>query len=287
MLIMKKYSWILAFAAFSFLAGCSDTEDLVIEIDNQYLESVYGPAPTFTSVENPEKNAFMEEFTGHLCGFCPPATAQANAWDATLGERLVLMSIHAGTLASVGAEPFENDYNTEVGDIYWGQLEGGFNPSARVNRVTGVANAYPFSDWETMINEELAEEPQAVLQLQANYVSEDGILNIHAHTEFLEALPNTYNLVVYVVESHIISAQEDYEQDPTEILDYEHNHLLRDAVTGAFGLPIASAPDAGNAVVKSFSYKMNDNWNAANCTVIAILVDTANGEVVNSVEFEL
>jgi hypothetical protein len=284
---MKKTLVLFASAIVLIFNSCSDTEDLIIVIQDQYLESVYGPAPTFTPVANPVKNVFLEEFTGHLCGFCPPATALANQWNEDLGERLVLMSVHAGTLAAVSSEPFDVDYNTEVGDVYWGQLEGGFNPSARINRVTGIANAYPYADWLEMINAELAEAPDAAMQMQLSYVPADGILNIHTHTQFVNELSGSYSLLLFVVESHVISPQEDYNQDPTEIMDYEHNHILRDAITGAYGLPISSNPVAGSEIAKSFSYQLSSSWVADNCEVIAALVDNATGEIINSVEAKI
>ncbi len=284
---MKKTLILFASAIILTFNSCSDTEDLVIVIQDQYLESVYGPAPTFTPIENPVKNVFLEEFTGHLCGFCPPATALANQLNNDLGERLVLMNIHAGTLAIVSSPPFNADYNTEVGDIYWSQLEGGFNPSARINRVTGIANVYPFSDWEGMINEELLMAPDVVTQMQVSYVPADGILNIHTHTQFINELSGSYSLLLFVVESHVISPQEDYNMDPSEVLDYEHNHILRDAITGAYGLPISSNPIAGSEVAKSFSYQLNSNWVADNCDVIAAVVDNATGEIINSVEAKI
>jgi hypothetical protein len=284
---MKKTLVLFATAIVLIFNSCSDTDDLVVVIQNQYLESVYGPAPTFTPIANPVKNVFLEEFTGHLCGFCPPATALANQWNEDLGERLVLMSIHAGTLAVAGSEPFDANYNTEVGSVYWGQLEGGFNPSARINRVTGIANAYPYADWLDMINAELADAPDAAMQMQVSYVPTDGILNIHTHTQFVNALSGSYSLLLFVVESHVISPQEDYNMDPTEIMDYEHNHILRDAITGAYGLPISANPAALSEVAKSFSYPMNSSWVAENCTVIAAVVDNANGEILNVVEAEI
>lgn len=283
---MKK-SILFLFVIAAVITSCSDTEDPIVRLDSQYLENVYGPAPDFEFLTNPTKNVLIEEFTGHKCGFCPPATALVKDWDEEFGTLLVPVSIHAGTLASVGSEPFQNNYNTQDGDFFWGQVEGGFNPSARIDRVSGAQNAYPYDDWRGMIEAQMALSPDIALQGQATFVPTDGILNIHIHGQYLKNLQDNYSLVVLVAESHIISAQEDYDQNPSEILDYEHNHVLRDVITIPEGLPIATAPSANDAFLRSFSYEFNPSWVAGNCHVIAYVLNTLTGDVVNAVELEI
>lgn len=283
---MKKNLFILFVAALA-ISSCSDKEDPIIKLNNQYLENVYGAAPQFELMTDPTKNVLVEEFTGHKCGFCPPATALLKQWAEEMGSRLVPIAIHAGTLASVGAEPFEADYNTDEGNFFWAQVEGGFNPSARVDRISGAQNAYPYNDWLDMIESQMSQSPQIALQGVANYISSDGIVNVHIHGQFLENLSDAYNLVVLVSESHIISAQEDYDQTPSEILDYEHNHVLRDGITIPEGLPVATAPSANDVFVKSFSYEFNPNWEWSNSHVVAYVIDSTTGDIVNAVEIEI
>lgn len=269
------------------LNSCDEVEAPIITTPNPYNAVKYGDAPTFSADPTPTKNVLIEEFTGHLCGFCPPATAMVKALDEELGERLVPVSVHAGTLAVVSNPPFQANYNTEVGNIYWGQLEGGFNPAARVDRQGGISNFYVENAWEANINTQLAEVPRTNLQMIAESINEDGVINIHVHNQFLQNLSGSYNLIVLLAESHIISAQEDYDQTPSEILDYEHNHLLRTGVTGAYGIPLATNPTNGLESVNSFTLPVQSNWNASNCTVIAFVIDNTTQEVLNACEFEL
>ena len=284
MIMNKKiiYSSLMFLAA--IFSGCSDTDDPVIKLDSRYLENVYGPAPEFDLLSEPTKNVLLEEFTGHKCGFCPPATAMVKLWDAELGDRLVPVTIHAGTLAAVGSEPFERDFTNPDGNTYWAQVEGGFNPSGRVNRVTGVQNAYPDAFWRDMIDEEMAKNPEVAMQMVTSFVQEDGIVNVHAHAQFLSNLSGNYDIVVLLTESKIISAQEDYSQEPSEIIDYEHNHVLHDAITPAAGLPLASNPRGNDTFVKSFSYELNTNWNPEHCHIVAFVINRTTGEVLNVVE---
>lgn len=120
--------------------ACDRIENPVTVAKNKYRDDLYGQAPTFNATSEATRNVLFEEFTGHLCGFCPPSTALALALDATLGERMVTVAIHAGSLAATGGTLFQTDYTTPVGNLYWAQLNGGFNPTARIDRLGGLSS---------------------------------------------------------------------------------------------------------------------------------------------------
>jgi hypothetical protein len=281
---MKLHAFLLPLVAAVLFAGCDKLDEPVIRLNNQYLEGVYGPAPEFATLDNPTKNVLVEEFTGHLCGFCPPATAMLKALDEELGERLVPITVHAGTLAAVTASPYETDFTTEAGDIYWAQLENGFNPAARIDRTGGISNFYVDNQWSSKIDEQLDEAPRVAMQMVTQYAAEDQNLNIHVHTQFLQSLQGRFQLIVLLLESHIISAQSDYSLDPSTIYDYEHNHLLRTNITNALGEPLLTNPLNNDQVVKSYTLPMSDLWVPENCSVVAFVIDPITGEVINAVE---
>lgn len=279
--------FLLALIILLSLPSCSDKEDPILKLDNVYLENLYGPAPEFTSLENPQKNVLVEEFTGHKCTSCPPAAEELKVWLEELHPRLSAIAIHAGSLAAVGNPPFDTDFNTPDGNAIWGQIEGGFNPAARIDRRPGIfagEDLIGLEEWRPRIDEQLSQAPQAALQLVTQHVPEDGIVNIHVHTEFLNALQGQYALIVAITESKIISGQEDGRLTPPEIEEYEHNHALRDIVTLTEGLPIATNPAANSTFVKSFTYKLGDGWVPENCHVIAFVVDRNSSLVLNVVE---
>jgi hypothetical protein len=281
---MKPHAFLFPLVAAILFAGCDKLDEPVIRLNNQYLEGVYGPAPEFVTLDNPTKNVLVEEFTGHLCGFCPPATAMLKSLDENLGARLVPITVHAGTLAAVTAAPYETDFTTEAGNTYWAQLEGGFNPAARIDRIGGVSNFYVDNQWTARIEEQLERAPRVAMQMITEYAAEDQNLNIHVHAQFLQSLQGRYQLIVLLLESHIISAQSDYSLDPSTIYDYEHNHLLRTNVTNALGEPLITDPLNNDQVVKSYTLPMSDVWVPENCSVVAFVIDPVTGEVINAVE---
>ncbi|MFM7721406.1 MAG: Omp28-related outer membrane protein [Bacteroidota bacterium] len=267
-----------------------DVIDEPVRIEkNPYLENTYGPAPTFTVPTEAVKNVLVEEYTGHLCGFCPEATALVLALDQTLGSRMVTVAIHAGTLAEPSPGPFSTDYRTEAGDLYWAQLGGGLNPSARIDRIGGLANFYYLDpgnpdSWQSIINSQLNVSTPAALQGIADYIPNDNKINIHINSHFVESYPGSLNLVVLLVENHIISPQEDYTATPTEVEDYEHEHVLRAAITEPMGNSLVNAPTSGTNITKSFTVPISSAWNGQNMAVVAYLLDPVTNEIINSLE---
>lgn len=288
---MKK-SNLLILALSLFLGACDQIENPVTVAKNKYREDLYGQAPTFATQTETERNVLFEEFTGHLCGFCPPSTALALSLDGQLGERMVTVAIHAGSLASTGGALFQTDYTTPVGNLYWAQLNGGFNPTARIDRLGGLSS-YEYLDpanpssWQNIVTNRMNVSTPVALSSKCEYVSSDNIFNIHMNSQFLDNYTGNVNLVVLLVENHIVSPQEDYSQTPSEIEDYEHEHVLRKNVTEPMGNLVVNNPVAGFSTTSSFTIPLQSNWAPTNMTVVGYLVDTNTHEVLNAIEYDI
>ncbi|MFN4884921.1 MAG: Omp28-related outer membrane protein [Bacteroidota bacterium] len=285
---MKNILLFLGLVGLTF-HSCDVIEEPVRIEKNPYLENTYGPAPSFSVPTEATKNVLVEEYTGHLCGFCPEATALVLALDETLGNRMVTVSIHAGTLAEPSPGLFSSDYRTEAGDLYWAQLGGGLNPSARIDRVGGLTNFYYLDpgnpdSWQSIINSQLNVSTPVALQGIADYIPNDNKINIHINSHFVESYSGSLNLVVLLVENHIISPQEDYTATPSEVEDYEHEHVLRTAVTEPMGNALITAPNAGTSITKSFTVPVSSTWNGQNMAVVAYLLDPVTNEIINAME---
>ena len=288
---MKKIYFILLGVALLF-GACDRIENPVTVAKNKYRDDLYGPAPAFNATTEATRNVLFEEFTGHLCGFCPPSTALALALDAQLGERMVTVAIHAGSLAATGGTLFQTDYTTPVGNIYWAQLNGGFNPTARIDRLGGLSS-YEYLDpanpssWQNIVTTRMNVATPVALQANCEYVAADNVLNIHMNSQFIENYTGNVNLVVLLVENHIISAQEDYSQTPSEIEEYEHEHVLRANVTEPMGNLVINSPSVGYSSTNSFTIPLQANWVPTNMTVVGYLVDANTHEVLNAIEYEI
>ena len=283
----KSYLFLLGLSL--FFGACDRLENPVTVAKNKYREDLYGAAPSFTASTQALRNVLFEEFTGHLCGACPASTALVLDFDSQLGERLVTVAIHAGTLAETGGDDFQTDYTTLAGNIYWSQLNGGYNPSARINRLGGLSN-YMYIDpsnlaiWQDPITTEMNSSTPVVLQAQCEYLSNNNVFNIHMNSQFIEGYTGNVNLVVLLVESHLISTQRVAQVG--DIL-YEHEHVLRTNVSEPMGNQIANNPAAGFSATTSFTIPLESIWTPTNMTVIGYLVDANTHAVLNAVEYEI
>ena len=98
-------------------------------------------------------------------------------------------------------------------------------------------------------------------------------------------------LVVVLAESGIIKPQRnnDITVGTTPIIfDYEHKHVLRDAITTTWGTPVENTGSTfPSPVTKSFTYTLKDEFIPANCDVIAFVYDDASYEILQAAEAEV
>lgn len=285
-----KFKILISVLVLGILSTSScDKIDPIIPLTVQYNSAKYGPAPTFENATDDMivQRVLLEEFTGHLCGFCPPATVIAESIKENNYENVSLVAVHSGSLAQTQTDHFTMDWTCEEGDIYFGQLDEQSNPLGRVNRAPGQSDILPASLWETIVNGEMAQDPDAVIQMKANYQAADGELNVHVFTEFLNDLTGDIQLAVLITESHLFGDQKDYNLDPDLIEDYEFNYMLRGSITGALGVPLESDPLAGTNRQIDYTYEFNPDWVVENCHAVAIAFYSSTGEVVNVSEIHL
>ena len=112
----------------------------------------------------------------------------------------------------------------EMNGMLFGNSAAG-NPNGMVNRV-----GYPSSDhiiqhsqWAQKVDELLQSDAQIYIEIETGFDSSSNSLTIETTTEILESISAPLSLNVIVTESNIIAYQTDYEADPQEIADYEHN----------------------------------------------------------------
>lgn len=278
-------------ACLILIAGCDEIEDPIIPVTTNYLEEVYGPAPTFDALPETDaiKRVLVEDFTAHQCGNCPAAAIIAENIAANYEGLVSVMAIHAGNLANTDDDHFDTDWTTEEGDVFWDQLDFQANPVGRINRINGVGSFWAPAQWEEKTVTELAVAPAVGLQHEAEWVPSNGHLNLHLHGTFYQNVTGPINLAWLILESHIIDYQLDYASNPEVVENYEFNHMLRGSVHGALGLGFgdaASGAAPGDEATQSVTFAWNPAWVLENATVLAVVSD-ANGYVLNVDEIHL
>lgn len=277
-MMMKKISKILALIALSalFIPSCDIVEE-------PYLVPVSGgtgPGPG----DNIRK-VLLEDYTGQKCPNCPEAAEIAHSLKAIYGEQLVILTIHAGYYATPDATGnFTADYRTTEGTELNTFFEFPAYPMGMVNRTDYSGSRILLKDsWEAATDIQTSLEPQASITITNTYTSATRNLSCSMETDFLETLEGTFNICVFITESGIVSPQQ---TDQNVNLTYVHNHVLRASMNGTWGEMTGEDGQfiAGTTVSNSYSYILPEAWNAANCTVVAFIYNTATNEVVQAEE---
>lgn len=235
------------------------------------------------------RKVLLEDYTGHKCGNCPRAAEKAEELKEIYGDQLVSIAIHAGYFAGTSGSHFTTDFTTPAGDewdTHFGNSLAG-NPNGMINR-----QGYPesehilqYSEWAQIIDEVLESEPEIYIDITTSYNVETHSLDVTTKTEILQNIDAALSLNVVLTESGIIAYQTDYAADPQEIADYEHNHVMRKSLTGAWGIDLGlNTYNAGDIINNSFSVELEDNWNHEHMTAVAFVANTNTFEVYQAEE---
>lgn len=248
-----------------------------------------------TTTQEHQKKVLLEDYTGHTCVNCPDAALIARNLKNNLGDRLVVIAVHAGWFANpTPTGDFTDDFRTETGnawDATFGISNVG-NPNGLVNRKN-----YPSdhilspAGWSGAVMDALDEPVLVDLRLENEYDTTTRQLATDVTVEFVQDIDKNLNLIVVITESGIIAPQKNNnpETGPTPIIyDYVHNDMLRASINSVWGTPVAAAGTANPVTLKkSFTHTLSQNYNAANCAVVAFVYDTDTKEVLQVVEKEL
>ncbi|MDX2282545.1 MAG: Omp28-related outer membrane protein [Bacteroidia bacterium] len=228
------------------------------------------------------KKVLLEEMTGHKCGNCPAATEVA--YDLAYNQfpdRVVLMGIHAGPLASFTptASKFFSNYTTEAGNQLYGTLNTiGAVPFALFDRTHSSTSP---NDWLAFAEDRLAEAPGAGIHLHTCFYPDSNDVGVVVRVRYLQEGAADDRLSVFLVEDHIVDWQKDYRLSGSpDIPDYTHHNILRAALNGAWGEPLSSSAIAsGSDFTKTYRYRIPAAFNTANCRIIALVHNFSTREV--------
>lgn len=259
-----------------------------------YTESLVTPTdPGDTSVA--VKKVLLEDYTGFYCGTCPPASEIASALDSTYGDRLVVVGIHANFFADVSlhSAPYNSpDMRTPAGEEYYNFFGISSNPSGLVNRKKVSGDLILSKNaWASAVANEMALAPEMKIRLNPQYNASDRKVNLTATITYVKPGSEFDKLVLMISETPVVAAQKDYRlPSPSDILNYNHKHVLRDNINGTWGdLLNTAAPSAGAVVTKTYQYTLPANVNPDNIHIIGYvhrqLPDTR--EVIQVEEVEL
>jgi hypothetical protein len=232
----------------------------------------------FPYIEKPEtgndttkvyRKILLEDYSGHRCNNCPTAALEAKTIHDTYGDRVIVMTVHASFLAVPFPGTYSYDFRTPEGTDYAATFGISSVPNGMVNRKEFSGNfALNYSSWAGEVSQLVDEEASIGIEIETNYTSSTRNLQVEVNTEFLESLSGDYKVVVLLLESGIIKPQ--LNNNPAlglvpDIMDYEHNHVLRTSMNGTWGEAISLN---GNDS-KTYNLVLNSEWDASKMAVLA------------------
>lgn len=281
-----KYLSTLGLVLLLGLMGCDVIEAPYVELSSLpadercVTEATLQPA--FPNGTTFEKRVLLEEMTGHKCGNCPRASEKAFDLVETYGDRVVLVTIHAGPLATYNesASKYFSNYNTAAGDEFYQELNtSGAVPFGMVDRIFSGNNA---NDWADQVATRLAEPATAGIRIYNCYNADSLTLNTVIDVKYLTAAPASERLCVQLVEDKIVDWQKDYSapNGTPDIENYTHHDIFRAAINGTWGQPLSTeAIVADQTFTNSYSFQLSDSFDATHCKVVAYVYDFDTKEV--------
>lgn len=247
----------LAALAFSF-AACDDIKE-----SNRFIP--------VTPEAMTAKNVLIEDFTGMNCINCPNAAEEIQKIQTVYGaEKIIAVAVH-GEMPGLSG-PLANALGTEYYN-HWGVET---LPIGMVDR-QGLQN---YTSWMATADARLKAQVTPLSLSLENTVYNEDARSITVQVEALAGADLTAKLQVWITESNIKSFQK--MPDGSTNLNYIHNHVLRDAVNGAWGEAITLEAGVNQQVTYTYAIPEDKNWNAENLAVVAFVYN--EGGVVQVVE---
>jgi len=231
------------------------------------------------------RNIFIDDFTGHKCVNCPDAAEMIETMKglAQFKDRIVAVSVHTGFFAQPFQPPYDNDWRTTEGNDLMATFGPSQFPIGMVNRIDFPNDHLKaFQSWPDQAATFVAELTSIDIVPTISYNGSSRKATIDVKLKYLNSLTGDFNIVVLITESHIIAAQTGHSGD---ILDYEHNHMLRGSSNTVIGEMVSTGQvDAGTEFNYNTSLTLDTSWVEANCDLAIYVYNTANQEIIQVVE---
>lgn len=224
------------------------------------------------------RNILLEDYTGMRCTNCPAAAEKIVNLQGTFGERLIAVSIHAGSFSRpIG--PY--DLRCEAGNEYNAYFKVTENPSGVINRAAyNKGLVLDFNQWDEVLDK--APQKTTVAMKKPLVAYDAGARTFTVGIE-LKSLENhsSYSLILWLVEDKVVTPQE---TPDGRVNDYVQRHVLRGALNGVWGETISLNPSEGYQLFDKGEYTLEESFKAEDCSIVALVCNEQTKEVVQVAE---
>lgn len=274
----------------SVMIGCDEIDDDIIA--NYGKEISTTPTDTTSSEDTTEvkmRKVLVEDFTGHTCPNCPRAATELKALEALYGEKIVAMALHvSATFAEPQPPTYTADYRTPEGteiDDFFNVSAAGL-PKGMVNRrLIQGSRILPYQSWGGEIGNVINTPLDAWISMKNTYNAAQNKVTTDLKIDFENSISDEIKLCVFLVQDSIISTQKDLDSPTGKVTDYVHMHMLRKALTNAFGESIVTNPTAATPEIsKSYSLVLSSEQIPEHCKIVAYIYRASNYEIIQAQE---
>ena len=252
------------------------------------------PVPQFHALSNVYKKIFIEDFTGHKCGYCPLAHIILHDLIVDYGDTIVSAAYHVSDYyASPDATGhFTYEFRTTAGT----EIDQTFILSDDGLPI-GVINRTPYSgtlriaqgDWSNVVQSLLNDTAKIALQVINDYNSSDSAFCAHIKITFLEDINYPVSFVCGLTEDSVIKPQKYYGQPGDYIEDYTHMHVFRGNLNGSFGVQLSpEKTKKDSSIIKSYVYSLKDkDFKHKNLKIISYVFNFGNNKILQAEDEKL
>lgn len=252
---------------------------------NALLISLFCLSAVFSNAQV-QKKVVIEEFTGTWCQWCPRGTYFGDKVVHDLNN-VILIAVHGG-----GSDPM--DYT-----VYKDKTNLSSAPSGNLNR--SVKDRDPVT-WANDAQSILGQTTFAGVKVTPAYTSSNRELKVKVEATFASSKTGNYRLGAIVIEDAITGPSPSYDQsnsysgsgismggfenlpNPVPAHRIAYDHVARKLLSPYEGEPgtVPSSVSAGSTHDHTFTFTLPANYDEEYVKVVGILVDQANGEIVNA-----
>ncbi len=199
--------------------------------------SLMAQTPKMVSTEPSNRNVILEEYTGYHCTWCPVGHQRANEMCAENEGHAWAINIHTGSFAT--GSGYETEYGTAL-----------MNQTGLTGFPSGTVNRHVFSGTKTIIDYNSFSSAATTIRAMASPVNVAAKASIDETTRELsidievyytdDATNETNKLNVALLQNNIMGSQTGMDKYPEMVENgkYRHMHMLRDMITGQWGVDI-------------------------------------------------
>ena len=260
---------------------------------NHYLNNAW---PTFGPNTNTLRNVVIEDFTGHLCTYCPLAAIIADSIHRDYPTRAFVATIHSGPDGNGYFQSTSTSWpidwtNTDGLDIgtYFGEIPGSSftgNPFGTVSRIQdgGGQHTLAPSDWRLFTESAMLDPLLVNIQSAGNYYPSTSGVFLHTEIDVDPSVTNQLYTVVYLIEDSLVAKQE----MPDNTVDdfYVHRDIMRDCIgSGWKGKELLPA-NAGTYYF-DYSFVLPAIYNASNMHLLIYVRDAVTEEIYHVIKQDI